>query len=155
MYPTVPAPVNQGVANVADGLFITNVSYFIYCSIPDRVEISNGGADVREKWFRVPPDQPWQGTGTSSDRARSAGGSPGRTRVEPSTLARGIRSDNAPVRIVTLTVTTLSSVDSLLTESQKWSSENLINRQILMDEGPWRGADMIVAWELYFQGGIR
>jgi hypothetical protein len=53
-----------------------------------------------------------------------------------------------------MAVTTLSSVDSLVTESQKWSSENLINRQILMDEGPWRGADMIVAWELYFQGGI-
>jgi hypothetical protein len=55
---TAPAPVNQGVANVADGLFITNVSSFNYCSIPDRVEISNGGADVREKLFRVSPDQP-------------------------------------------------------------------------------------------------
>jgi hypothetical protein len=62
-----------------------------------------------------------------------------------------MRSDDTPVRIVTLTVPTLSSVDSLLTESQKWSSENLINRQILMDEGPWCGTDMIVAWELYFQ----
>ncbi len=99
-----------------------------------RVEISNVGADVREKLGRVSPDQPGQGTGTSSARARSAGGSQGRTRVEPSTLARGKRSDNAPVRIVTLTVTTLSSVDSLLKESQKWISENLINRQILMDD---------------------
>ena len=31
--------------------------------------------------------------------------------------------------------------------SQKWDSATLINRQILMDEGPWRGADMMIAWE--------
>jgi hypothetical protein len=42
------------------------------------VEISNGGADVREKLGRVSPDQPEQGTETSSDRAISAGGSQGR-----------------------------------------------------------------------------
>ena len=35
--------------------------------------------------------------------------------------------------------------------SQKWDSDTLIIRQILMDEGPWRGTDMTVAWELYFQ----
>ena len=46
---------------------------------------------------------------------------------------------------------TLSLVDTLLTESQKWDSDTLINRQILMDEGPWRGTDMTVAWELYFK----
>jgi hypothetical protein len=48
-------------------------------------------------------------------------------------------------------VPTLSLVDALLTESQKWDSDTLIIRQILMDEGPWRGTDMTVAWELYFQ----
>jgi hypothetical protein len=35
---------------------------------------------------RVSPDQPEQGNETSSARARSAGGSQGRTRIEPSTL---------------------------------------------------------------------
>jgi hypothetical protein len=40
----------------------------------------------------------------------------------------------------------------LQAESQKWDSDALINRQILMDEGPWRGTDMTVVWEeLYFQ----
>ena len=116
------------------------------------VGISNGGVDVRETSGRASPDQPKQGTGTSSARVTPAGGSQGRTRIEPSTWARGMRSDDTPVRIVTLTVPTLSSVDSLLIESQKWSSENLINLQILMDEGPWRGTDMIVAWGLYFLG---
>jgi len=48
-------------------------------------------------------------------------------------------------------VPTLSLVDTLLTESQKWDSDTLINRQILMDEGPWRDTDMTIAWELYFQ----
>ncbi len=51
---------------------------------------------------------------------------------------------------MTLTVPTLSLVDSLLTENQKWDSDTLINRQILMDDGPWRGTDMTIAWELYF-----
>jgi hypothetical protein len=46
---------------------------------------------------------------------------------------------------------TLSIVDLVLTESQKWSSDALIDRQILTEDGPWRGTDMIVAWELYFQ----
>jgi hypothetical protein len=81
------------------------------------VETSNGGADVWEISGRVSPDQPEQGTETSIDRARSARGSQGLTRIEQSTLARGMRSDDTPVRIVTLTVPTLSSVDSLLTES--------------------------------------
>jgi hypothetical protein len=52
---------------------------------------------------------------------------------------------------VTLTVPTLSLVDLVLTESQKWSSDVLIDRQILTEDGPWRGTDMTVAWELYFQ----
>ncbi len=69
------------------------------------------------------------------------------------TVSIGYKSqgDNKLVRIVTLTVPTLSLVDALLTESQKWDSETLINRQILRDEGPWRGTDMTVAWDLYFQ----
>ena len=62
-----------------------------------------------------------------------------------------MQRDGKLVRIVTLTVPTLSLVDVLLTESQKWDSDTLINRQILIDEGPWRGTDMMVAWELYFQ----
>jgi hypothetical protein len=72
-------------------------------------------------------------------------------RIEPSALATSIQRDDKLVRIVTLTVPTLSLVDALLTESQKWDSDTLINRQILMDEGPWRGTGMTVAWELYSQ----
>lgn len=60
-----------------------------------------------------------------------------------------MRREGKLVRIVTLTVPTLSLVDLVLTESQKWSS--LIDRQILTEDGPWRGTDMTVAWELYFQ----
>jgi hypothetical protein len=75
----------------------------------------------------------------------------GQTRIEPTALATSMQRDGKLVRIVTLTVPTLSLVDALLTESQKWDSDTLINRQILMDEGPWRGTDMTVAWELYFQ----
>jgi hypothetical protein len=33
----------------------------------------------------------------------------------------------------------------------EWDSDTFINRQILVDEGPLRGTDMTVAWELYFQ----
>jgi hypothetical protein len=46
-------------------------------------------------------------------------------------------------------VPTLSLVDIMLTESQKWDLDTLINRQILMDEGPWRSTDMTIVWELY------
>jgi len=66
-------------------------------------------------------------------------------------MATSMQRDGKLVRIVTLTVPTLSLVDALLTESQKWDSDTVINRQILMDEGQWRGTDMTVAWELYFQ----
>jgi hypothetical protein len=64
-------------------------------------------------------------------------------------------SKNCKLRFVTLTVPTLSLVDSILIESQKWDSKTLINRQILMDEEPCRRTDMATAWEqlveLYFQ----
>ena len=72
-------------------------------------------------------------------------------------MATSLQRDGKLVRIVTLTVPTLSLVDTLLTESQKWDSDTLINRQILMDEGPWRDTDMTIAWELYFQAqwGLR
>jgi hypothetical protein len=56
--------------------------------------------------------------------------------MEPSVLATSMQRDCKLVRIVTLTVPTLSLVDALFTESQKWDSDTLINRQILMDEGP-------------------
>jgi hypothetical protein len=69
----------------------------------------------------------------------------------PSTVATGAPSGDKLVRIVTLTTPSLPLVDALLTESQKWDSATLLNRQILMDEGPWRGTDMTIAWELYFQ----
>jgi hypothetical protein len=69
----------------------------------------------------------------------------------PSTVATGAPSGDKFVRIVTLTVPSLPLVDALLTESQKWDSATLLNRQILVDEGPWRVTDMTIAWELYFQ----
>ena len=71
-------------------------------------------------------------------------------RIEPSALATSMQRDGKLVRIMTLTVPTLSLVDSLLTENQKWDSDTLTNRQILMDDGPWRGTEMTIAWELYF-----
>jgi hypothetical protein len=114
-------------------------------------EVSIWGAHIRERVRGLAPVQPTHGTGRSSARGGLSGGSQGQTRIEPSAGARGTQRDGKLVRIVTLTVPTLSLVDSLLTESQKWDSESLINRQILMDEGPWRGTDMTVAWELYFQ----
>ena len=94
---------------------------------------------------------PAHGPERSSARGRLSGEGQGQTRIEPSALATSLQRDGKLVRIVTLTVPTLSLVDTLLTESQKWDSDTLINRQILMDEGPWRGTDMTVAWELYFQ----
>ena len=52
--------------------------------------------------------------------------------------------------VVTATVKKLSQVDALLQESNKW--EGLpINRQVLLQEGPWTGENMAIAWELYFQ----
>jgi hypothetical protein len=115
------------------------------------VEVSNGGAHVRERVSGPAPVRPRYGTERSSARGRLSGEGQGQTRIESSALATSIQRDDKLVRIVTLTVPTLSLVDALLTESQKWDSDTLINRQILMDEGPWRGTDMTVAWELYFQ----
>ena len=69
----------------------------------------------------------------------------------PSTVTTGAPSGDKFVRIVTLTTPSLPLVDVLLTESQKWDSATLLNRQILVDEGPWRGTDLMIAWELYFQ----
>ena len=52
--------------------------------------------------------------------------------------------------VVTATLKMLSQVDALLEESNKW--EGLpINRQVLLQEGPWTGENMAIAWELYFQ----
>jgi hypothetical protein len=69
----------------------------------------------------------------------------------PSTVATGAPSGDKFVRIVTLTTPSLPLVDALLTRSQRWDSATLLNRQILVDEGPWRGTDMTISWELYFQ----
>ncbi len=113
--------------------------------------MSNGGAHVQERVGGPAPVQPRCGSGRSSARERLIGKGQGQTRIEPSALATSMQRDGNLVRIVTLTVPTLSLVDALLTESQKWDSDTLINRQILMDEGPWRGTDMTVTWELYFQ----
>jgi hypothetical protein len=115
------------------------------------VEVSNGGAHVRERVSGPAPVRPRYVTGRSSARGRLRGEGLGQTRIEPSALATSIQRDDKLVRIVTLTVPTLSLVDALLTESQKWDSDTLINRQIPMHEGPWRGTDLTVAWELYFQ----
>jgi len=113
--------------------------------------VSNGGAHVREREERMASAQPKYGTGKSSERGRSSGGGRGQTRMVPSTVATGAPSGDKFVRIVTLTVPSLPLVDALLTESQKWDSATLLNRQILVDEGPWRVTDMTIAWELYFQ----
>jgi hypothetical protein len=114
-------------------------------------EVSNGGAHVQERVGGPAPVQTRCGPGRASARERLSGKGQGQTRMEPSALATSMQRDGKLVRIVTLTVPTLSLVDALLTESQKWDSDTLINRQILMDEGPWRGTGMTVAWELYFQ----
>jgi hypothetical protein len=105
-------------------------------------------------WTSTSPAQVWsrEVKRLSSARERLSGKGQGQTRIEPSALATSMQRDGKLVRIVTLTVPTLSLVDALLTESQKWNSDALINRQILMDEGPWRGTDMTVVWEeLHFQ----
>ena len=115
------------------------------------VEVSDGGAPVQERVIGPALEQPRHGPERSNVRGKISGGDQKQTRIEPPTLATGLQKDGKPVRIVTLTVPTLSLVDTLLTESQKWDSDTLINRQILMDEGPWRDTDMTIAWELYFQ----
>jgi hypothetical protein len=114
-------------------------------------EVSNGGTHVKEREERIASAQSEYGTGTSSERGRPGGGGRGQTRMVPSTVATGAPSGDKLVRIVTLTTPSLPLVDALLTESQKWDSATLLNRQILMDEGPWRGTDLTIAWELYFQ----
>jgi hypothetical protein len=115
------------------------------------VEVSEGGARVQERVIGPALEQPRHGPERSNVRGKISGGGQKQTQIEPPTLATGLQKDGKPVRIVTLTVPTLSLVDTLLTESQKWDSDTLIHRQILMDEGPWRDTDMIIAWELYFQ----
>ena len=72
-------------------------------------------------------------------------------RLVPPTVATSAPSGDRLARIVTLTTPSLAMVDTLLTESQRWDSATLLDRQVLVDEGPWRGADMTIAWELYFQ----
>jgi hypothetical protein len=114
-------------------------------------EVSNGGAHVQEREERMASAQPKHGTGESSERGRPSGGCRGQTRMVPSTVTTGAPSGDKFVRIVTLTTPSLPLVDVLLTESQKWDSATLLNRQILVDEGPWRGTDLTIAWELYFQ----
>ena len=53
--------------------------------------------------------------------------------------------------VVTATVKNLSQVDALLQESNRWEGRPPINRQVLLQEGPWMGENMAIAWELYFQ----
>jgi hypothetical protein len=60
----------------------------------------------------------------------------------PSTVATGALSGDKFVRIVTLTTPSLPLVDALLTRSQRWDSATLLNRQILVDEGPWKVSDV-------------
>ena len=122
------------------------------CSgLKEAAEASTGGAHVRTKEGGPAPVQLKHGIERSGERGRLRGGGQGQTRIEPPASATRAQGEDKRGRIVTLTVPTLSLVDALLTESQKWDSDTLINRQILMDEGPWRGADMTIAWELYFQ----
>jgi hypothetical protein len=102
-------------------------------------EVSNGGAHARGKVGGPAPVQLRHGIERSEARGRLSGGGQGQTRIEPSASAIRGQGDDKRVRIVTLTVPTLSLVDALLTESQKWDSETLFNRQILMDEGAVSG----------------
>jgi hypothetical protein len=115
------------------------------------VEVLDEGAQVQERVIGPALIQPRQGPERSSVRGKISGEGQKQTRIEPPALATRLQRDDKLVRIVTLTVPTLSLVDTLLTESQKWDSDTLINRQTLMDEGPWRDTDMTIAWELYFQ----
>ena len=53
--------------------------------------------------------------------------------------------------VVTATTKDLSQVDALLQESHRWEGRPPVNRQVLLQEGPWVGKNMTIAWELYFQ----
>ena len=116
-----------------------------------KAEVSGREVHEGEQAEEIAPTQPECGTGESSEHGRTSGGNREQTRIVPSTVTTGAPSGNRLVRIVTLTTPSLAMVDTLLTESQKWDSATLLDRQILVDEGPWRGTDMTIAWELYFQ----
>jgi hypothetical protein len=69
------------------------------------------------------------GTGESGAHGRTSEGNREQTRMVPSTAATNAPSGDKLVRIVTLTTPSLPLVDTLLTESQRWSLY-LYNRSI-------------------------
>ena len=107
------------------------------CSgLKEAAEASTGGAHVRTNEGGPAPAQLKQGIERSGERGRLRREGQGQTRIEPPAAVTRAQGEDKRVRIVTLTVPTLSLVDKLLTESQTWDSGALVDRQILMDEGP-------------------
>ena len=107
-----------------------------HSGLPWVAEVSNGGTHGRGIGEGLTAAQPAHGTGEPRARGKSSVGGRGQTQMMPPAEATSGPREDKRVRIVTLTVPTLSMVDALLTESQKWDVATLINRQILMDEGP-------------------
>ena len=66
-------------------------------------------------------------------------------------LPAGSEDDCADMVVLTVKEQDLTRIDDLIQESQKWDGAQLINRQIILHEGPWRDNNMAIAWELYFQ----
>ena len=66
-------------------------------------------------------------------------------------LPAGSEDDCADMVVLTVRGQDLTRIDDLIQESQKWDGAQLINRQIILHEGPWRDNNMAIAWELYFQ----
>ena len=66
-------------------------------------------------------------------------------------LPAGSEDDWADMVVLTVKEQDLTRIDDLIQESQKWDGAQLINRQIILHEGPWRDNNMAIAWELYFQ----
>ena len=116
-----------------------------------KAEVSERGVHEGEQEEEIASTQPKCGTGESSAHGRTSGGNREQMRMVPSTVTTSAPSSDRLVRIVTLTTPSLAMVDTLLTESQRWDSATLLDRQVLVDEGPWRGTYMTIAWELYFQ----
>ena len=99
------------------------------CSgLKEAAEASTGGAHVRTNEGGPAPAQLKHGIERSGERGRLRGGGQGQTRIEPPAAVTRAQGEDKRVRIVTLTVPTLSLVDALLTESQTWDSEALVNR---------------------------
>ena len=101
-----------------------------------KAEVSEKEVHEGEQAEETAPTQPERGTEESSEHGRTSGGNREQTRLVPPTVTTSAPGSDRLVRIVTLTTPSLAMVDTLLTESQRWDSTTLLDRQILVDEGP-------------------